>query len=86
MTDEAPGANAEPWKKGEDLLVLFTDGIIDVVNVAGERLGEKKVLEVISESRALHPDEILRRVFDMLGDYTGGAPSADDLTLLILRS
>lgn len=86
MTDEAPGANAEPWKKGEDLLVLFTDGIIDVVNVAGERLGEQKVLDVISESRALHPDEILRRVFEMLGDYTGGAPSADDLTLLVLRS
>jgi hypothetical protein len=22
-------AAAEPWKKGEDLLVLFTDGVID---------------------------------------------------------
>jgi sigma-B regulation protein RsbU (phosphoserine phosphatase) len=86
MTDEAPGASSEPWRKGEDLLVLFTDGIIDVINPAGERLGEQRVLDVVSEHRALHPDEILRHVFDMLGDYTGGAPSADDLTLLVLRS
>jgi len=86
MTDEAPGAGAEPWRKGEDLLVLFTDGIIDARSPTGERLGEQKVLDVVSEHRALHPDEILRRVFDMLGEYTGGAPSADDLTLLVLRS
>jgi sigma-B regulation protein RsbU (phosphoserine phosphatase) len=86
MTDEAPGAAAEPWRRNEDLLVLFTDGIIDVQSPTGERLGEKRVLDVISEHRALHPDEILRRVFGMLGDYTGGAPSDDDLTLLVLRS
>ena len=86
MSDEAPGADAQPWRKGEDLLVLFTDGIIDVVNPAGERLGEQKVLDVVSENRARHPDEILSKVFDMLGEYTGGAPSADDLTLLVLRS
>jgi sigma-B regulation protein RsbU (phosphoserine phosphatase) len=86
MTDEAPSAGAEPWRKGEDLLVLFTDGIVDVRSPAGERLGEQKVLDVVSEHRGRHPDEILRRVFDMLGEYTGGAPSADDLTLLVLRS
>lgn len=86
MIEEAPGAAAEPWRKGEDLLVLFTDGIVDARSPTGERLGEKKVLDVVSEHRNLHPDEILRRVFDMLGEYTGGAPSADDLTLVVLRS
>lgn len=86
MTDEVPGAAAAPWKKGEDLLVLFTDGVIDARNAAGDRLGEKKVLDVISANRALQPDEVLQRVFDMLGEYTGGAPSDDDLTLLVLRS
>jgi sigma-B regulation protein RsbU (phosphoserine phosphatase) len=86
MSDEAPSADAQPWRKGEDLLVLFTDGIIDVVNPAGERLGEQRVLDVVSENRGRHPDEILVKVFDMLGEYTGGAPSADDLTLLVLRS
>ncbi len=86
MSDEAPGSGAEPWLKGEDLLVLFTDGIIDAMNPAGERLGEQKVLDAVSENRTRPPDEILSKVFDMLGEHTGGAPSADDLTLLVLRS
>ncbi len=86
MTDAPPDAAAEPWRKGEDLLVLFTDGIIDARDPAGDRLGEEKVLAVISENRAKRPEEILRKVFEMLEDFTGGSPSADDLTLLLLRS
>jgi sigma-B regulation protein RsbU (phosphoserine phosphatase) len=86
MSEDIPGAAAEPWKKGEDLLVLFTDGVIDARSPTGERLGEAKVLEAVGKNRAEHPDEILRRVFDMLGEHTGGAPSDDDLTLLVLRS
>ena len=72
--------------KGEDLLVLFTDGIIDARSPTGERLGEAKVLQMVGKHRAEHPDDILKRVFDMLGEFTGGAPSDDDLTLLLLRS
>jgi sigma-B regulation protein RsbU (phosphoserine phosphatase) len=86
MTDEAPTAAAEGWKKGEDLLVLFTDGIIDAKSPTGNRLGEARVLEVVGENRAKHPDDILKSVFDMLDEHTAGAPSDDDLTLLVLRS
>lgn len=86
MTDAPPEAGAEPWQKGEDLLVLFTDGIIDARDPAGDRLGEEKVLAVISENRAKQPEEILSTVFEMLEDYTGGTASADDLTLVLLRS
>ena len=86
MSDDAPGSGDAPWKAGEDLLVLFTDGIVDARNGAGDRLGEEKVLRVIGRARSKEPDAILRRVFDMLGEHTGGAPSADDLTLLVMRA
>jgi len=85
MSDEAPGAGDAPWKSGEDLLVLFTDGIVDARNAAGDRLGEEKVLRSIGRSRSKEPDAILRSVFEMLRKHTGGAPSADDLTLLVMR-
>jgi sigma-B regulation protein RsbU (phosphoserine phosphatase) len=85
MTDEAPASDAVPWSAGQDTLVLFTDGISDARNAAGERLGEEEVLRVIGLNRALEPNAILREVFDMLGKHTGGVASADDLTLLILR-
>jgi sigma-B regulation protein RsbU (phosphoserine phosphatase) len=86
MTDEAPGSAAEPWKNGEDLLVLFTDGIIDARSPTGNRLGEAKVLATVGANRARQPDDILKSVFDMLDEHTAGASSDDDLTLLVLRS
>ena len=41
---------ARAWNAGRDLLVLFTDGVSDARNRAGERLGEERVLEI--DSRA----------------------------------
>src|SRR5512141_507880 len=86
MSEEVPGAAAEPWKKGEDLLVLFTDGVSDARSPTGQRLGELKVLDVIAKNRAKPPEEILQIVFELLNRHTGGAPSDDDLTVLLLRS
>jgi sigma-B regulation protein RsbU (phosphoserine phosphatase) len=86
MVDEAPTSAAEPWRKGEDLLVLFTDGVIDARSPTGDRLGEAPVLSLVGKNRSKDPEEILQAVFEMLSEHTGGAPSDDDLTLLVLRS
>ena len=86
LTDSAPHAGSVPWQKGSDILVLFTDGIVDSRNAAGERLGEQVVLEVIIRDRAKSPAEILEAVFDLLHEHSGEIPSPDDLTLLVLKS
>ncbi|MDO8502251.1 MAG: SpoIIE family protein phosphatase [Gemmatimonadaceae bacterium] len=86
LSDEAPGAQSVPWQKGKDLLVLFTDGIVDSRNAAGARLGESAVLDVILGNRSKAPGEIVAAVFDLLHRHSGDVPSPDDLTLLVLRS
>ena len=86
LSDQVPGAESLPWQKGANLLVLFTDGIVDSRNADGARLGEQAVLDVISSNRSKTPAEIVDAVFELLREYSGDAPSPDDLTLLILRS
>jgi sigma-B regulation protein RsbU (phosphoserine phosphatase) len=86
LSDKAPGAETVPWQKGNDLLVLFTDGIVDSRNAEGARLGESAVLDVIRRNRAKAPSKIVDAVFKLLRDYSGDVPSPDDLTLLVLRS
>jgi sigma-B regulation protein RsbU (phosphoserine phosphatase) len=66
--------------------VLFTDGIVDSRNAAGDRLGEAAVLDVIAKNHANSPSDIVASVFNMLEEYGGEVPSPDDLTLLILKS
>jgi len=86
LSDVAPEAETVPWQKGKDLLVLFTDGIVDARNAAGSRLGEPAILDVIVGNREKAPQQIVDAVFERLGAHSGETPSPDDLTLLILRS
>jgi sigma-B regulation protein RsbU (phosphoserine phosphatase) len=86
LTDETPAAESVPWQKGSNLLVLFTDGIVDVRNVEGTRIGEPAILQRILKNRSKPPQKIVESVFDLLRSYSGEAKSPDDLTLLILRT
>ncbi|MGI8509344.1 MAG: PP2C family protein-serine/threonine phosphatase [Gemmatimonadaceae bacterium] len=86
MSDDAPGSRLVSWAPGDDLLVLFTDGITDALNAAGEPMGERRVLDVITRNASGSPDTIVERVFDALWAHAGDVPPRDDLTLVVLRS
>ena len=86
MVDEAPASETRAWTAGQDLLVLFTDGITDTRNRAGARLDEQPVLECVRTHRHEEPSAIAARVFALLEDFTGDVPQLDDLTLVLLKS
>jgi sigma-B regulation protein RsbU (phosphoserine phosphatase) len=86
MHDGAPNAHTVPWKSGEDLLVLFTDGVSDALNEAGERIGEEAVLDMVREWRHEPPTTIVERVFKALQEYTSDIPLLDDMTFVVLKS
>jgi sigma-B regulation protein RsbU (phosphoserine phosphatase) len=72
-----------PWSVGDDLLVLWTDGLVDARDEAGEPFGEQRLLEEITASRNEAPEEVVRRVLAKTELF--GARATDDRTLLVLR-
>jgi sigma-B regulation protein RsbU (phosphoserine phosphatase) len=86
MEDKKPKTGHRAWNAGRDLLVLFTDGVSDARNRAGDRLGEERILETIRVNRHEPPSVILECVSVMLDDHTKGAVRRDDLTLVLVRS
>jgi sigma-B regulation protein RsbU (phosphoserine phosphatase) len=86
MADRAPGSRSVKWTSGQDLLVLFTDGITDALNEAGQPMGERRVLDTIKRHATESPAEIVDHVFAALREHTGEIPPRDDLTLVVLRS
>ncbi|MEO7217411.1 MAG: GAF domain-containing SpoIIE family protein phosphatase [Gemmatimonadaceae bacterium] len=86
MTDDAPRSRTVKWAAGVDLLALFTDGITDALNEAGQPMGEQRVLDAIKEHCSDSPQSIVERVFETLRAYTGDIPPRDDLTLVVIRS
>jgi len=86
MGEGRPSTVRRPWSVGHDLLVLFTDGITDARNRAGERLGEEKVVDLVTTHRGKDPAVILEKVFKLLETHMARAPQRDDLTLVLLKS
>lgn len=74
---------AIPWTSSRDLLCLWTDGLVDAENQAGERFGEARLLALLSARRAWNPELI---VADVMAQADAFSPHpADDRTLLVLR-
>ena len=77
------GGRQVPWSVDGDLLCLWTDGVVDGRNAAGERFGEQRLLAAICAHRTESEETILGAAFAELEAF--GAASADDRTLLVMR-
>jgi phosphoserine phosphatase RsbU/P len=72
-----------PWSFGDDLLVLWTDGLVDARNEAGEPFGEQRLLAEVGARRKEAPESIVNAVLHQAEAF--GARPTDDRTLLVLR-
>lgn len=72
-----------PWTIGHDLLVLWTDGLVDARNEAGEPFGDQRLLAEVCAHRTEKPEAIVRAVLATAEAF--GAVPMDDRTLLVLR-
>jgi phosphoserine phosphatase RsbU/P len=86
MAAEQPATTRRRWNAGRDLLVLFTDGVSDARNRAGQRLGEEQLLATIRAHRAESPAVILERLIEVVERHSGDTPRRDDQTLVLLKS
>lgn len=66
-----------------DRLVLFTDGITEAPDAAGEEFGEQRLFEILRESRALGASVIQASVLARVAKFTGDK-FQDDATLVVL--
>jgi sigma-B regulation protein RsbU (phosphoserine phosphatase) len=67
------------------LLFVFTDGVVEAVNDAGEEYGEARLLGCIKKSAATNADELMRIAMAKVNDFVGYARQHDDITCLVLR-
>lgn len=81
---EAIVATETTWRRGGDLLVLFSDGLTEAVDGAGETFGEARVLDTLAARRAAPAAQIVDAVFDEVEAFA--AARQDDRTLLVLRT
>jgi serine phosphatase RsbU (regulator of sigma subunit) len=67
-----------------DLLVVFTDGVTEALNAAGEDFGEERLKDVLRTAAGAPADEVSTRLADMMAEWIGRAEQHDDLTFVVV--
>jgi phosphoserine phosphatase RsbU/P len=88
----APVGMFPDWKYEEgavqlhpgDLILAYTDGVIDATNSDGEEWGIEGLRNAVAECQTQDADDIVRAIFTALDEYTGGVQT-DDATIAALR-
>lgn len=67
-----------------DMLVGYSDGLIECRGQNGEEFGVDRVLEIIRGSAKLGANKALFSIVGAAQDFGAGTPRADDLTLMVV--
>jgi phosphoserine phosphatase RsbU/P len=68
-----------------DLLVLYSDGIVEAANASEEEFGEERLCSIIQENCARPSAEILDEELKQGRSFIREAPPQDDMTLVVAR-
>ncbi|MCM3881676.1 MAG: SpoIIE family protein phosphatase [Vicinamibacterales bacterium] len=68
-----------------DVLVVFSDGVTEAFNAAGEEFGETRLLACLEANRRCGPADLLRQLLSSVQEFTATAAQSDDVTALVLK-
>jgi phosphoserine phosphatase RsbU/P len=68
-----------------DSLLVYTDGLTEARDPAGEQYGLQRVQNLAVRHRGMAPSDLVVEYLSDLLNFTEGAKQTDDLTLLAIR-
>ncbi|MEE8348463.1 MAG: SpoIIE family protein phosphatase, partial [Acidobacteriota bacterium] len=77
---------AETSMNPGDLLVLFSDGIPEAMDVKEEEFGEERLTDLILENKDKSTREIRDSVLDAVSGHCRGVDQGDDITLVVAKA
>ena len=67
-----------------DILAVYTDGVTESFNEAGEEFGEEGILQAMTRHRSLAPDDMVRAMLADVRQF-GVREQHDDITLMVAK-
>lgn len=68
-----------------DILLLYTDGVIECENPGGDEFGIERLCALLVEHHERSSQEIVNTVIAEVARFTAGAPQSDDITLIAIE-
>jgi sigma-B regulation protein RsbU (phosphoserine phosphatase) len=85
ITTEAAFVTSEVELRSGDILVLFTDGVVEAFNSAGEEFSDARWLDLVRNLPTVPAKESLHFLLQSVENFVGQTRQSDDITCLVLR-
>ncbi len=67
------------------MLIIFTDGYSEAMDLRFEEFGEDRLEQIAVEHRGECPQALLDRIHEEVTKFCGDAPQTDDMTIMIVK-
>jgi serine phosphatase RsbU (regulator of sigma subunit) len=85
LFEMAPYSGDEVQLKPNDTLVLYSDGVTEAHNVAGEEFGEARLVTVMERYSRGSAAIVLDQIINAVKEFAHGAEQYDDVTALVVK-
>ncbi len=68
-----------------DLLVIYSDGVVEAMNEKGEQFSERRLAAVLQKSRNRPSRELIDRIVSAVKKHAGSYPQSDDITIVVVK-
>lgn len=86
MLEELELEEKEVYLKPGDMLVMYSDGVPDAVNEAGDNYGQERLVGLLSQQREGTAKGIVDAIFKDVMAFRGTAQAFDDITVLVAKA
>lgn len=85
MFDFAEFSSGTAQMEPGDFLVMYSDGVTEAANPAGELYGEDRLREVLKAFHGAEAQQLLDEILVAVRAFTSGYAQADDITVVVLQ-
>jgi sigma-B regulation protein RsbU (phosphoserine phosphatase) len=82
---EANYFNESKFLSYGDILILYTDGVVEIENHKGDPFGVERLMILVSQYRQLPAKALLQKVIAETKNFSGSQTYLDDFTLVIVK-
>jgi serine phosphatase RsbU (regulator of sigma subunit) len=68
-----------------DILVLYSDGVVEARNDAGDDFGDERLEAFVREHRGATPQEFVERLVRAVFEFSSDGKPGDDVTVAVVR-
>ncbi len=68
-----------------DILIFYTDGMVEAVNREHELFGEERLYELVKRYHDLPSQQMVEKIEEHLAEFVNGTDQYDDMTIIVVK-